>query len=918
MKRQQLKRIGALVAVAFLTLATGGSAAFGPNADAAGSATSSSFTASKVVTRTNWENNADVPVDSRHVSVTVSDTKDLRDRQGIEVTWSGAHPTGGLVTDHNSGAAAFEEYPFILMECRGVDDPTAPASKQVSPETCWTQTPDERFQFSGSGFIFTPYRMDRYASTEDRAITVNQPNPLPAACPEQPVAHWVPFVASNGTVYPGGRLGCAGLAPEAANSADSLQPGNTTYGVTGQDGTGQARFVIQNADSNASLGCSVTVACTLEVIPVMGISCDPSGNVPGQDLGLAPADRPDPNDTDTLNVIRHGTDSGQGCENTGRFQPGEINGGSSPSDQAVSGALWWSASNWRNRIAVPLTFAVSSSVCDIVSKQATLLLYGSEAMSQAMQQWARSFCTNSQLFNVRHVQTSEPQAKNLLALNNIQAAIQGSPPTTPFTGPVVQAPAAVTGWTIGYSIDGADGKPYQNLKLTPRLLAKLLTESYFGCAGCFDFDDNDAKQTGFIAMKDNPIDMSRDPEFKALNPGIPESNYLPAAASLAIMSSDSDVLYALTSYINADPEARAWLNGQPDPWGMVVNPAYKGIQLPVVNWPLLDTHIAKLGAGSNTCLERNPTAWLPLVAAPVLNPSIVALNMQFDIANSQTACQASTLKETAIGREAEGSRFLLGLVSLADAERYQIPNALLQTTSTTTGTGPFPTVNRAFVGPTDAALRSAALMFKADDAAGSWTVPYDTMRTSSAGKGAYPGVLLMSFDVPTHGLPAGDAGRFGTLLHFAAGQGQAEGLGNGQLPPGYLPMTVANGLGSLAAYTNLAAGAVAAQNCATLYPSGKASTFALCPSTGGNPGSGTGTPTGGDTSTPNETPSSTPSSGSPAPTKTTTKPSSTPAVPVAETKKLTTGPFGLALPVALLLAVAFLGTFAWRMGIGRR
>ncbi len=37
------------------------------------------------------------------------------------------------------------------------------------------------------------------------------------------------------------------------------------------------------------------------------------------------------------------------------------------------------------------------------------------------------------------------------------------------------------------------------------------------------------------------------------------------------------MIRALTTYINDDPAARAWLNGKPDPWGMVVNPAYRHI-----------------------------------------------------------------------------------------------------------------------------------------------------------------------------------------------------------------------------------------------------------------------------------------------------------------------------------------------------
>ena len=41
----------------------------------------------------------------------------------------------------------------------------------------------------------------------------------------------MPFVAANGTRYYGGSNGCAGMAPEAANSAGQALPSNTTYGA---------------------------------------------------------------------------------------------------------------------------------------------------------------------------------------------------------------------------------------------------------------------------------------------------------------------------------------------------------------------------------------------------------------------------------------------------------------------------------------------------------------------------------------------------------------------------------------------------------------------------------------------------------------------------------------------------------------
>ena len=86
-------------------------------------------------------------------------------------------------------------------------------------------------------------------------------------------------------------------------------------------------------------------------------------------------------------------------------------------------------------------------------------------------------------------------------------------------------------------------------------------------------------------------------------------------------------------------------------------------------------------------------------------------------------------------------------------------------------------------------------------------VPYEALRTAMPlGTNAYPGIMLISTDVPTQGLPAADAKDYGELLSFEAGVGQTPGLGNGQLPDGYLPITKANGLSAMAAYTNAAAG----------------------------------------------------------------------------------------------------------------
>jgi hypothetical protein len=549
-------------------------------------------------------------------------------------------------------------------------------------------------------------------------------------------------------------------------------------------------------------------------------------------------------------------------------------------------------------------------------------------MLQATQQWAPHFCLDRSLYILRHVQTSEPQAKNLLAIGTIEGALQAAPPATPFPNPTVQAPVAVSGFAIAYSVDGADGHPYPNLRLNARLLAKLLSESYRSCAGsCLDYTSDAAKKSGFARLADNPIDLSRDPEFQALNPGVPRTNYLEAGATLAAMSSDSDVMHAVTSYINADADARDWLDGVPDPWGMVVNPAYRHIQLPVDNWPLLDTHLVRLPIGNNHCLDLSPVPWLPLVAAPVSNPATVALNMQFDISNSQVNCKNNGQQDqklTALGRQAAGQRFLFGLVSLGDAARYQLDVAQLQTHNSSTDHGEFSdAAGRSFAGATDVGLKAAAAFLTPDDTLGTWTLSYDDLRTSDAGKTAYPGTMLMSADVPTTGLPKGDAGRYATFLRFAAGNGQSQGIGVGQLPPGYLPLTAGNGLSELASYTRIAADHVRAQLGTVPSPSDPKEPPASPTPPPGAPGSGTGPPPS-DTGAGIGSQPSGPGAGPPSSSRGAT-PSNAPAspaivgvAPVGNTGALSAGPLGLALPVLALVGLLSLATAAWMSGVGRR
>jgi hypothetical protein len=855
---------------------------------AAGSGDTPAFTDSETITRDHLVDGADAIVDTRHVSVTVSETDHLRDRQALSVTWTGAHPTGGVFADVNSGAAAQEEYPVVLLQCRGVDSDSAPDNKRLSPKTCWTSTPLERYQ--ASDFIFPPYRVDRYAAVADRTISPGQPDPVPAACApfvSGGASYWLPFVAADGHSYVGGGgSGCAGIPPEAVVTEGAI-PSNQTYGVSDSQGNGSAKFVVQSADTNASLGCSDTVPCSLVIVPIMGISCDTAA------AGLPADDQPA-----TFGV----TDTAFAqCSKTGRFAPGEVNPGTfNQEDLAVAGALWWAGSNWRNRISVPLTFAQSASVCSVLNNAAPLYVYGSETMLQATLQWAPKFCTSGGSFNLQHVQTGEPQAKNLLETGSVEAAYQAAPPTTPFTKRVAEAPVGVTGWVIATAIDDDQGHDLANVKLTPRLLAKLITESY---------PSNPSVRSAYKALSGNPWSMAQDPEFLALNPhALAFPPPTESASTLMMLSSSSDLVSSVTKYIEADPDARSFLSGKPDPWGMVVNPNYKNISLPAEIWPLLDTFEPKdlYQPSTNDCLAVSPVPWLPLVASPVQQMSVITLDLQYNIANSQIRCQNEAQlnqKLTALGRQTPGVRFILGLTSLADAARYQLDTAQLLThTASGAATKFTDSSGRSFVGPSDDSLRATAALLQPDKDLGTWPIPYSTLRTSADGTDAYPGTLVMSMDVPVEGLPRTDAANYASFLRFAAGTGQELGVGNGQLPAGFLPMTADNGLDDLAGYTRRVATAVAAQTGDLPYV------------TGGSTGPGTGT--GATTTPPPAGGSAPPPAGGPAPSTPPGTGGSTPGAqpstsgnPVAEpvslgtTAQISSGAGGLALPLILGAAV---------------
>jgi hypothetical protein len=620
-------------------------------------------------------------------------------------------------------------------------------------------------------------------------------------------------------------------------------PSNTTYGVTGPDGTGAADFDVWTADENQSLGCSSSVPCALVAVPIMGISCDAYGTL------LPAADQPPAAKTAAADAA---------CRATGQYAPGAANDPGTQPDLAVTGALWWSASNWRNRITVPLSFATPASICSVVSNRAPVAIYGSALMTELAAQWEPTFCTTDSLYPFVHVQTSDQSARNLLATGNINAAFTSRTPAGGFARPTVQAPVAITGFAIAYAIDDKAGNRYTSLRLDARLLAKLLTESYPANSLVRDNDP---------ALAHNPTNITLDPEFQALNPDLPHYASIEAAATLSAISTDADLMWALTTYLNSDKEARAWLNGEPDPWGMTVNPNYLGIHLPVESWPLLDNFTlpkSYIDSGINPCYTYSPAPYLQLIANPTALLATIVQNIQFAVSNVDIDCpngipgDVPTLRLQVQGRQPAGHRFVLGVTSLSAARRYDLDTAALQTSLAAPDPGAqfSDARGRQFVAPDDTSLRAAAALLRPDAAQHTWTLDTDRVSHTS---GAYPGTMPVYADVPTIGLPRATAAHIARFLHYAAARGQQPGTANGQLPPGYLPLTAANGMATFADFTGRAAAVVAAQRGA------EPPLHAPAPPAHTGTGGSAGPPAGGPGGAPGSASGPTPQASSPAP-----------------------------------------------------
>lgn len=655
--------------------------------------------------------------DFANLAVTVGQTKDLVN-QRVRLSWTGAPPTK---FNNSEFAADFLQF----MQCWG-DPVTGPDRTQcqygvLNDNRNPNLTPDTR-------------RLDvQYQPPAGSADPITTPN--------------VPFNGSDGTVATVYNIEPGDTSSTSFTQLFDRQSTNEiAYAQSASDGTGQVDFETETAEEAPHLGCGNAqmvdaqghaYQCFLVIVP----------------RGETEVDGFPYNSTDPKH--RH------------------------PEKELVSSPL--AAANWANHISVPLTFIPQGDACP--GGQKTYPIVGSEQMAEAMRLWTPQACHSTQSsFNL--IRLSDDQARGLLAspsdpgMSFVGRAI--SPDDLQPKGPVVYAPVSLSGLTISYEVDQVssfsadpsikvhDGIPLTGMKLTPKLVAKLLTQSY---KNGVHLKAPEMQAGG--AMANNPVDISDDPEFVALNPQFNGLLYnVWVSQNVLTPATGADAVADLWNWINGDKAARDFLNGKADTNpdgtpGMVVNPNYKSLSLPISSFPKQDPY----------CDVPNPDAQPPSppLCAPDLHPWAGSMLIAGrGIARGDSLAKtiwtpANNPPSYVGGAQPTGLHSLMGVIDTATAQRFGLQSALLQNAAGN------------FVAPDEAGLTASVNSMTTVNG-----LAFPDPRTKAPN--AYPLTHLTYAATVPSGLSKEEGGAYADFLAYAVGSGQVAGAAIGKLAPGYVPL----------------------------------------------------------------------------------------------------------------------------------
>lgn len=696
------------------------------------------------------------------LSVTVNQTRDLVN-QPISVTWSGGTGTTSFGGQPFNGV--FDANFMAVFQCWGdasTSDPLTAVNPGPQPQQCEVGgaavNASRAYPTGGNQTSATPSATRILAFPGDPNYAKYQAaGGVPD--PSQGNVLFEPFRAVDGTVVNVSENVNAVSDPNQSFWLNPYFSYNDTneidYGRTYPDGTGNQLFVTDTGLEAPGLGCGQKIQplpdgstkspqCWLVVVPQASISSSP----------LTP-------------------------------------------------------DAWANRIAIPLSFQAVDSPCTFGKSERRL--DGSELAAGAISSWQPTLCTQPGTIPFSYTPLGDSLARAQLSsatATGAQMAVLTDPiPSSSIdpSNPAVYAPITLSSLVIAFNIERVptldqSGNPNAQeaplfttrvgtIRLTPRLVAKLLTESY--TAELRGLTSSAAQSYPWTAH--NAGYLFTDPDFQQFNPefSLLQSAFGTNAAQLVTEFGSADSTAALWQWIVADPEASAWLAGIPDPWGMVVNPIYSTTTY--VNTSGTAFSLQGLDSFPKSSPYCAPPPGLVIAGAQVspaciLNWSPYSLSMReaaHDTQTTNTGSKTTTNPQAATadqyyasdGAQTSGFKVVMSLTDSASAARYGLQTADL---SQAADDGP----SRQFISPDASGVLAGEKSMTPSAGLPTLLVPNPATTTP----GAYPLSLLTYATTFPQSLDSSARKDFARFVTYAVGPGQVQGTAFGQLPPGYVPL----------------------------------------------------------------------------------------------------------------------------------
>ncbi|OKI18429.1 hypothetical protein [Streptomyces sp. CB03911] len=634
------------------------------------------------------------------LEVTVSQTSHLVN-QVIGLSWKGGRAT-------SPSPMSFGQNYLEVMQCWG-DQAGGPDREQCQYGAS---------KGDGRGGAYVPSRQLNYGRTlTDPAETIR-----PAG--------------ENQNVYAPFRPAGGGPAETDGSSQyyDSQSTNEVPFAPTRADGTGQLYFEIQTGMEAPGLGCGQTPAG------------QPGPFTEGRACWLVIVPRGDR----------------------------EVDGQPPTGDSAKLQSSPLSATNWAKRLVVPLHFEPVGLSCPIGSTERPTS--GSEMAAEAVWRWQPVLCRQAGgIFSF--TRTTDSLARGRLLQGDPGLVYLGFPlprdAQTPGRTPLY-APLGLSGLAISFVVESQsysltpadirqkDGQRIQEMNLTPRLVAKLLTQSYRYAVNPGDPD----------VPAGNPLDLTSDPEFLDLNPQFKNLYFPSRIPDLLLPTGDSDAASLVWAWLASDPEAHAFLTGVVSPkWGDSVNPAFlrDAVTLPLSNYPKPDSYCQSFPDD-----PTNRPAWCNLDSHPYANAMLEAARSAARGDSLSKSVWDSTTTPGSLKKgapQAQGLRGVLALTTTAQAARYGLSTARLRN-----GKGEF------------VAPDNTSMLAMLDKGLVLTTSGLPIVSPAAQVGGGYPLTSITYAGTVPSALDAASGASYASLLRYAMGDGQTPGVAAGQLAEGYVPL----------------------------------------------------------------------------------------------------------------------------------